>query len=122
MSFGYLGLAVALAALLAATGWLSGSLKAERAEHEAAKAALVEEVRKGEGWKAAYEEALAAIGAHREATRACLDREEQARTALEERTEILRAAQERPRSEAEKQQVVDDATRKRAADRLNRDW
>ena len=120
------GLAGLSAALLVAGGIrvenLSGALALEENRHAATKEALAREVEKGAGWKAAYEKALMAADAHRAATQACLDREVETRKAVEERAEILQAAQPRPRTDAEKRQVVDDATRARAVDRLNRPW
>ncbi len=113
-----------LAVLLAAALWrvenLSGKLDTERAEHTATKEALTREVEKGLGWKASYEETLRAAEAHREATKACLERAADAETARKERESLLQAAPPRPRTETEKQQVVGNETRSRAADRLNR--
>lgn len=99
---------------------LHGKLALERSEHQNTKDALAEAVKEGNGWKAAYEEAYRAVETHRQATRACLDREAEARAAEQERKAILQAAQPRPRTETENKQVVDDETRKRTADRLNR--
>ncbi|CAK7024825.1 MAG: hypothetical protein DELT_02537 [Desulfovibrio sp.] len=99
---------------------VQGKLKLERSEHQNTKDALADAIEKGNGWKAAYEEARSAAEAHREATQACLDREAEARAASQERKAILQAAQPRPRAETERTQVVDDETRKRTADRLNR--
>ena len=99
---------------------VQGKLRLEQAEHNQTKTALADAIEKGNGWKAAYEEAQGAATAQREATQACLDREVEARTAQEARNAILQAAQPRPRTATEQTQVVDDETRKRSADRLNR--
>lgn len=114
------GLAVALLLAFWRIDNVQGKLQLEQAEHNQTKVALADAIEKGNGWKAAYEEALTAATAQREATQACLDREAEARTAQEARNAILQAAQPRPRTEAEQKQVVDDETRKRSADRLNR--
>lgn len=119
---GIVGLVLGL--LLAAALWradhLSGKLDAERAEHKATQAALAEEVAKGMGWKTAYEESVKNAEAHQQAMQACLDRAVAAEKARKERETILQAAPPRSRTEEEKQQVVNDETRARAADRLNR--
>lgn len=117
-----LALAVALAAALWRADNLGGKLDKERAEHKATQEALVREVEKGAGWIDAYNEAFASAEAHRQATAACIERAAAAETARQEREAILQAAPPGPRTEAEKQQVVTDDTRKRAADRLNRPW
>lgn len=117
-----IGAAFALCAMLAL--WqidnLRGKLKLERSEHAKTQSALADAIEKGNGWKAAYEETYRAAEAHRQATQACLEREVEARAAEQERKAILQAAQPRPRTETENKQVVDDETRKRTADRLNR--
>jgi hypothetical protein len=113
-------LALALLGALWRVDHLSGALDREKSAHEATQETLARELAKGRGWKAAYEEALFAADAHRTATRACLDREVAATAAREERGAILQAAPPRPRTEQERQQVANDETRKRAANRLNR--
>lgn len=113
-------LVLSLAAALWRVENLSGKLDTERAEHKTTKEALADEVTKSMGWKAAHEESLRAAEAHREATQTCLERAVEVETARKEREALLQAAPPRPRTEAEKQQVVNDATRARAADRLNR--
>ena len=115
-------LALALLGAIWRADHLSGALALEQSNHKATQEALAGAVEKGKGWMAAYEEALDAADAHRAATQACFDREVAARTAEEERREILQTAQSRPRTDTERQQVVNDETRKRAADRLNRVW
>jgi hypothetical protein len=121
----YAVIAALVLALLAAF-WrvdnLSGKLALEQSEHNATKDALAVEVEKGQGWVAAYEEALARAQAQGEAVEACYAREVATATAREERAAILQTAQPRAQTEQEKQQVVDNETRKRAADRLNRAW
>lgn len=53
---------------------------------------------------------------------ACLEREAQARADGAARAAILANTKPRPRTDAERQEVVDDATRNAAAARLNRSW
>ena len=101
---------------------LSGKLDAERVRHKATQEALVREVEKGLGWKNAYEGAIKAAEAHRLAAQTCYELAAEAETAREKRAEILQAAPTRARTETEKTQVVDDETRVRVADRLNRPW
>jgi hypothetical protein len=115
-------LALALLGALWRADHLSGALDLEKSNHKATQEALAREVEKGAGWKAAYEKALFAADAHRAATQACLDRAVAEAAAREERAAILQAAPPRSRTEQERQQVVNDETRKRAADRLNRPW
>lgn len=114
------GLAVLLLLSLWRIDNVQGKLRLEQTEHNQTKVALADAIEKGNGWKAAYHEALSAAEAHKEATEACLNREVEAREAAEERSTILQAAQPRTRTDNEQKQVVDDATRKRSADRLNR--
>jgi hypothetical protein len=101
-------------------GWQSLCLEREEAAHTLTKQALAEAIKDGQAWKKLHDQALEAVKAQRESTQACLDREVEAFVAKEEREALLRAAQPRQRTEAEKQKVVDDETRKLAADRLNR--
>lgn len=115
-------LALALLGALWRVDHISGALALEQSDHSATKEALTREVEKGMGWMAAYDEVTRAAEAHWEATQACLDREVEAREAQAERAALLQAAQPRARTEQERQQVVNDETRKRAADRLNRPW
>ena len=90
-------------AFMAVAVWKNGQLDAERAAHDATRAAL------------------------KQAVAACREMEERAeslRRALEEaaRAEIVKKAKPGPRPPAERDQVVDDATRREAMDRLNMPW
>lgn len=111
---------IAFMVLLLLYASLEKKLIKEEASHEKTQTALNNAVAKGNGWKIAYEEANATAEAHRKATQACFDREVEARVAEQERDAILQAAQPRPRTETEQEQVVDDETRKSCANRLNR--
>ena len=99
---------------------VQGKLKLEKSEHSKTQEQLADALEKGKQWEAAYREAKGAAERQATATQACLDREKAAIVAKEERTDILRNAKPRPQTETEKRQVVDDETRKRSADRLNR--
>lgn len=109
---------------IAVLGWrldaVQDKLTLEQSDHKETRTALDGAIEKGNGWMAAYHEALDTAQAHKKATQACLDRAVEARAAAEERSTIVQAAQPRPRTDNEQKQVVDDATRKRSADRLNR--
>lgn len=115
-----IALALALGLALWRVDHLKGELRAEQIAHKATHDALQQEVEKGLGWKTAYGEALEAAKIHRDATQECIKRAAEAETARKEREAVLQAAQPHPRTDVEKQQVVNDATRNRAADRLNR--
>ena len=108
-------LALALLAAIWRADRLSGALALEKSEH-------ARTAERGEGWKAAYGEALADAAVKGEAIQACLAREVAAREALQERTALLQAARPRARTATERLEVVDDETRQRAAVRLNRPW
>lgn len=95
-------------------------LEREQYEHQATRQQLAEAKTAARQWESACEEARKATEAHRQATQACLAREAHAYTAREEREAIYQQARLRPQSDAHRQQVVDDTTRARAADRLNR--
>lgn len=111
----FLAVGFALAAVVqyfAARG-LESSLAAEKAVH-----AVTRQER--DDWKAQAEEAAMRAEALAENARRCLEREAKARADAAERTAIMEAAKPRQRAETEKTKVVDDETRKRVADRLNR--
>ena len=120
MMWGYFAACAVIALSLWRIDHLGGELEREKVEHRQTKAELAAALEKGAGWEAACNEALASANAHSEATLACLKREVDAWLAAGERSAILQDARPRPRDEVEKQQVVDDETRKLAADRLNR--
>ena len=88
-----------------------GQLETERLNHAAT-------LKERDEWKAAAEAYQKNAEAQAENARLCLDREAQAALDAAERTAIMQQAKPRPRLEQE--QVVDDETRIRVADRLNR--
>ncbi len=88
-------------------------LDAERLVHAAT-------AKERDEWKAAAEAYRQETEAQAENARLCLDREAQATRSAAERAVIMRKATPRLRTDTEKGQVVDDETRNRAADRLNR--
>lgn len=98
------GVSIALVAV-------SGQLEAERLNHVAT-------AKERDEWKAAAEAYQKNAEAQAENARTCLDREAKAARDATERAAIMKQAKPRPRPEQE--QVVDDETRTRVADRLNR--
>ncbi len=108
-----LGFALAAAVQYFAAQTLERSLAAERAAHVVTR-------QERDDWKARAEAATTRAEALADNARRCLEREAQARADAAERAAIMKAARPRPRTETEKARVVDDETRKRVADRLNR--
>ncbi len=92
----------------------------EKKDHAATQVTLQQVTESRDGWLAAYGEVLDAAQAQRDNAAACLQREAAARTDAAERADIM--AQAVPAAPDKQKKVVDDATRKRAADRLNRVW
>lgn len=90
---------------------IMGQLDAEKLNHAAT-------AKERDEWRAAAEAYQKDAEAQAENARLCLDREAQAALDAAERAAILRQAKPRPRPQQE--QVVDDETRARVADRLNR--
>lgn len=88
-----------------------GQLETERLNHAAT-------LKERDEWKAAAEAYQKNAVAQAENARTCLDREAKAARDAAERTAIMQQVKPRPRPEQE--QVVDDETRTRVADRLNR--
>lgn len=108
-----MGTVMALVAVSLALIVSRGELSAERLNH-----AVTRQER--DDWKAQAEEAAMRAEALAENAYRCLEREAKARADAAERTAIMEAAKPRQRAETEKTKVVDDETRKRVADRLNR--
>ncbi len=108
-----IGMGTVIALLVASCGFLSvkAELDAEKLRHEAT--AL-----ERDQWKTAAEAYRSDAEAQAENARLCLEREREASRAAEERAAIVRQARPRPRTAEEK--VVDDETRRRAVERLNR--
>lgn len=115
---------IALSLSLGAAWWLAYSnrqqLTLEKRDHDATRVRLQQMEASRDHWAAAYAAALDAAKAQRDNAAACLAREAAARTDAAERADIL--AQIVPAAPDKQKKVVDDATRKRAADRLNRVW
>lgn len=114
------------AALIVAVGllsgcvYLSGKLDTERAEHNTTRLERESAVKAGLGWKAVAGAANLQRDGLQAAVNECLNREQEARADAAERAAIMKLAAPRARTEAERKGVVDDATRKKAMDRLNR--
>lgn len=90
-----------------------GALDKERLHHAAT--AL-----ERDQWKTAAEAYRKDAEAQAENARLCLDRETKAARDAAERTSIVKQARPRARTVEEKAKVVDDETRRRAVERLNR--
>lgn len=99
---------------------LLGRLAHVNAELEAERAAHATTARESERWKAAAEAYRKDAEAQAENARLCLDRETKAARDAAERTSIVKQARPRARTVEEKAKVVDDETRRRAVERLNR--
>lgn len=97
-------------------------LSEERNAHEQTKTLLQNALAKGMEWQAAYEEMESSAAAYRDTAEACLVREKDWRAAVERQESVLREASSRPRSPEERDHVVDDATRRKAAALLNAAW
>ena len=120
MNWKYVAIALVYLLLLWRIDSLGDDLKLEKQAHDATRVELRQALEDGQGWKVVSQKALAAAEAYQESTAACMEREVLARQARQERESILQEAIPRPRTAQEKQQVIDDETRKHAADRLNR--
>lgn len=99
---------------------VNGKLALEQSNHSRTKDALILAIEERDEWITAFALMENAAQAQQSASAACLDREARALAAQAERTGIMQAVKPRQQTQAEKQQVVDDETRKRVADRLNR--
>ncbi len=109
----WLAAALLVSGLLGRLAHVSGQLDAERAAHAVT-------ARECERWKTAAEAYRREAVAQAENARLCLDREANAARDAAERAAIVKQARPRARSAEEKNKVVDDETRRRAAVRLNR--
>ena len=103
--------ALLFSGLLGRLAWVNRELEAERAAHAAT-------ARERERWEAAAEAYRKDAEAQAENARQCLGREAKAAWDAAEREGIMRQAKPRARTAEEK--VVDDETRRRAVERLNR--
>lgn len=118
--------AVALLVALAAVGvrcaLVQAELRTEQATHATTREQLAAAVTEGNRWAAVARQANATADAQAEYTAACIEREQKTATDAAARAAILSTVKPRPRTDAERQEVVDDATRMAAADHLNRPW
>lgn len=130
-----IGAALAIiVSLLVACVSLYGKLGTERAGHKTTRLERDNAVAEGVRWKAVAEDAETKQSALRGAADACLDREREAREDAAERDRILRdvvpvirpqesgptAANPATAGGKKNEVIVDDATRRKAMDRLNR--
>lgn len=109
----WLAAALLFSCLLGRLTHVNGQLDAERAAH----AVTAQEC---ERWKTTAEAYRQEAMAQAENAQMCLDREANAARDAAERAAIVKQARPRARSAEEKNKVVDDETRRRAAVRLNR--
>ncbi len=115
-------LLVALAAVGVRCALVQAELRTEQATHATTREQLVAAVTEGNRWAAVARQANATADAQAEYAAACIEREQKTATTAAARAAILSTVKPRPRTDAERQEVVDDATRMAAADRLNRPW
>lgn len=108
-----LAAALLFSGLLGRLAWVNRELEAERAAHAST-------ARERERWEAAAEAYRKDAEAQAENARLCLEREANATRDAVERAAIMQQARPRARSTEEKDKVVDDETRRRAVERLNR--
>lgn len=108
-----MGTVFALAAVFWALLIARSELETERLRHAAT-------AQERDRWRAAAEAYRKDAEAQAENARQCLGREAKAARDAAERADILRDARPRARTAEEKNKVVDDATRRRAVERLNR--
>lgn len=99
---------------------LAQRLEVEQAEHAKTRVELEHAVAQAEIWVAAYLEVMAGAEAQQKLAEACLARESETRADTEARKAILAPVKPRPRSPEEREKVVDNDTRTRVIDRLNR--
>ncbi len=99
---------------------LGGALALEESEHKTTKQALAKAIKKGKGWEAAYGKSIEAIETTNISLQSCFEREADALKDSRDRQAILDSSKPQERTQAETRQVVDDETRRRAIDRLNR--
>lgn len=127
-----IGIMLIICFCLVAWGYVRGSrdtaaecaalMSEEKDAHAETKKALKAALAAGIGWKAAYEEMEISAAAYQDTAEACLVREKDWRNAVERQESILREASVRPRTAEERDHVVDDATRRKAAALLNAAW
>ncbi len=108
--------AAILGAVCAAFIWRINQLETDLQTKELALQKTIQEVRE---LRIEADSALARAEGLAENARRCLAREAKAQADARERVLIMRQAEPRTRTEAEKSKVVDDATRQRVINRLN---
>ena len=109
----WLAAALLFSGLLGRLAHVNAELDAERAAHAAT-------TRDRDQWKAAAEAYRKDAAAQAENARLCLERETKAAQDAAERAAIVERASPRTRTVEEQDKVVDDETRRRAVERLNR--
>lgn len=114
--------AVAVALTVLGFRSLRSELEAERAAHAATARSLSTALEANARWKRAGEVLEGQLAAQSGVAEACLKREAQAARAAKEREAILREARTEVEAATPQTGVVDNETRRRIADRLNRPW
>lgn len=109
----WLAAALLFSGLLGRLAHVNSELDAERAAHAAT-------AQDRDRWKATAEAYRGEAVAQAENARLCLDRESNAVRNAAERAAIVKQASPRARTAEEQDKVVDDETRRRAVERLNR--
>ena len=106
--------------------YLSGKLDTERAEHKATRLALQDAVKEGLRWKALAEAKDGTITGLQDNIKACLDREKEAQADAGARAKIMqdirpvRPREANPATGEKGNEIIDEETRRRVVDRLNR--
>lgn len=109
----YAAVTSCLGLLLWRTQYLGAELALEKAAHKTTKM-------ERDDWQAQAKLAKGRAEALAESARACLAREAQAQADAAERAAIMTQVKPRPRTKVEQTRVVDDETRSRVIERLNR--
>lgn len=98
----------------------AGRYKTEAAAHNATKQALIQRTAERDAWEAKANHADTEISALQALARGEQQRLQSALRAANERAALMAKAKPRPRTDTERNMVVDDETRLAAAARLNR--
>lgn len=97
-------------------------IQAEQIAHNSTRSELAKAKAEAARWADVATLARAATTTMQATAQAAMAREAQGRADATARKQILSEAKPRPRTDDETKEVVDDVTRYRAADRLNRPW
>lgn len=118
-----IGCAALAFALVCTWAWgdhQAGRYRAESAAHNATKQVLIQRTAERDAWQVKAEHADTEISALQALVRGEQQRYQSALRAANERAALMAKARPRPRTDTERNMVVDDETRAAAAARLNR--